>query len=247
MENEIITCGDGSMTVRSALFGETYHSESGSVNESAHVYIESALEEYFRREFSSGKRDFRIKIAEAGLGTGIDVLLTAAWAENAVKEQPDIQMAITYTAIELYPLGKEEWERLDFSTSVKNLYPGFLSAEDTFRKIHACEWETPQEITPLLTLTKRKADLSDAGIYLAPQMQETDIVFYDAFSPGTQPELWSAEIFSGIFSMMKPGGILTTYSAKGTVKGNLRAAGFEVKRKKGFAGKRHMTFAAKPV
>ena len=80
----------------------------------------------------------------------------------------------------------------------------------------------------------------------APLAGRFDVIYFDAFAPDAQPELWSAEVMERMFSILKPGGVLVTYSAKGTVKQALRTAGFEVVRLPGALGKRHMVRAVKP-
>jgi tRNA U34 5-methylaminomethyl-2-thiouridine-forming methyltransferase MnmC len=72
-----------------------------------------------------------------------------------------------------------------------------------------------------------------------------DLVYFDAFSPEKQPEMWTIEVFEKMFALLNSGGILVTYSSKGEVKRNLRSAGFLVKRLQGAAGKRHMLLAEK--
>jgi tRNA U34 5-methylaminomethyl-2-thiouridine-forming methyltransferase MnmC len=71
------------------------------------------------------------------------------------------------------------------------------------------------------------------------------LIFYDAFAPRVQPELWTAEIFLKLFSLLNPGGILVTYCAKGEVRRNMIAAGFSVEKLPGPPGKREMLRAAK--
>jgi tRNA U34 5-methylaminomethyl-2-thiouridine-forming methyltransferase MnmC len=66
------------------------------------------------------------------------------------------------------------------------------------------------------------------------------VVYFDAFAPEKQPEVWSPELFSRIFSSMNPGGILTTYCAKGSIRRMMQETGFTVERIPGASGKREM-------
>jgi hypothetical protein len=97
-------------------------------------------------------------------------------------------------------------------------------------------------ISPLFNFRKIRADVSfwyPCGNY--------DVIYFDAFGPDVQPELWTAEIFTGIARIMNPGAVLATYSAKGQVKRNLESAGLTVTRIAGPPGKREMIVARKPV
>ena len=114
------------------------------------------------------------------------------------------------------------------------------TADDMFIPLHQAAWNEKQAITPNFSLTKIHGDLADTWFDTI-----FDIVYYDAFAPDSQPELWTEEIFRRIYLAMSAGGMLLTYSAKGDVKRALRAAGFEVHRLEGAPGKRHMLRAIK--
>lgn len=235
-------CDDGSETIRSVTFGETYHSSGGSVRESCHVYIENGLGTFLRN--NAGKPGGQIHILEAGMGSGLDILLTVL--RNRMPDMASSGFSLKYTALELYPLRENEWNIFDFSRETSEIFPGAASEEETgeiFRKIHMCPWEEECRIDDRFMLSKKRADISDTETYTDNASHGIDVCFFDAFSPGSQPELWSEEVFSAIYSVMNPGGILSTYSAKGSVKENLRNAGFLVKRVKGFGNKRHMVTA----
>ena len=231
MPREIIKCEDGSFSIRSERFQQTYHSETGALAESRYVYLESGLEYYLAQHPGTGS----VRIVEAGLGTGLDVLLAAVKAETG-------HFDIDYHVIELYPLEEDEWKKLE--------YGGLLSEtgidiDNIFHRIHSCRWNESVRISEHLTLHKIKGDISDLSLYAEEALRETDVVFFDAFSPDCQPELWSYEIFKALYDNLTEGGVLTTYSAKGMVKENLRAAGFFVKRLKGIGHKRHIVRAVK--
>ena len=112
-----------------------------------------------------------------------------------------------------------------------------------FETIHLAEWDKPIEITPNFTLHKIKGDM---GQIILPD-QSFDLIYYDAFAPEKQPNLWSEEIFEKISRSMKSQGILTTYCAKGEVRRRLQRAGLIVERLQGPpAGKREILRAIKP-
>lgn len=58
--------------------------------------------------------------------------------------------------------------------------------------------------------------------------EKADYVFFDAFSPGKVPEMWTEEFFKDIRDKMKNGGKLSTYSCARWIRDNMRKAGFEV-------------------
>jgi tRNA U34 5-methylaminomethyl-2-thiouridine-forming methyltransferase MnmC len=108
--------------------------------------------------------------------------------------------------------------------------------------MHTCEWDKAQEIDELFVLEKKQCPLVDAQV--APN--SVDLIYYDAFGPRVQPELWTKAIFDLLFTWLVPEGILVTYCAKGQVKRDLKAAGFIVENLPGPPGKREMTRAIKP-
>ena len=74
-----------------------------------------------------------------------------------------------------------------------------------------------------------------------------DVIYFDAFAPEKQPEMWSQELFNRLYVLLNEGGILTTYCAKGVIRRMLQAAGFTVERLPGPpGGKREILRALKP-
>jgi tRNA U34 5-methylaminomethyl-2-thiouridine-forming methyltransferase MnmC len=229
-KREIIITADGSSTIMLSDLNESYHSINGALAESRHIFIDNGLNRVIGsqgRDNSTSNR--KISILETGLGTGLNCLLTII---EALKYP---QYQFLYTAIELYPVTQEELRMLNYITITGDEY---LSL---FNKIHAVPWGCCSEILPNFYLNKIRSDIKELK---SPDIATNpDVVYFDAFSPNIQPELWSSEIFKGIFSVMNPGSILVTYSSRGAVKSALRDAGFVVKRVKGPVGKRHITVA----
>ncbi|GHU71458.1 hypothetical protein FACS189413_13190 [Bacteroidia bacterium] len=159
-----------------------------------------------------------IHVLEMGFGTGLNALLTALEAEKR-------RISTLYTALEKYPLPAETTHQLNYDEL----------APEIFRKIHATEWETPIPITPFFTLRKIQTDFS---AYTYPGCY--DVVYYDAFAPDKQTEVWSQSLFDTIYNAMQTSGILTTYCAKGHIRRMMQRAGFAVERIPGPPGKREM-------
>ncbi|SDB81047.1 tRNA U34 5-methylaminomethyl-2-thiouridine-forming methyltransferase MnmC [Williamwhitmania taraxaci] len=167
-----------------------------------------------------------ITIFEMGFGTGLNALLTLLQAEQMAQN-------VDYYAVELYPIPAEEACKANFSEQLG-------VAVDRFRSLHSAEWDKAVAIDNRFTLTKIQGDLVNLELPLG-----IDLVYFDAFDPEAQPELWSETIFKKLYEAMSNEGVLVTYSSKGIVKQALRAAGFFVQRLSGPPGKRHMVRAIK--
>ena len=217
MKDELVlkTTADGSLTLYVPNLDEHYHSMNGAVQESQHVYITAGLN-HFIRSFNDSSRE--IYVLEFGFGTGLNAFLTALEAEKQ-------KIKIYYTALEKFPLSQEITNQLNYSASHQSL----------FQDIHQSVWENPVSIRPFFTLHKLAID------FLAFDFPNSyDVVYFDAFAPDKQPEVWSQELFAKLFSAMNRGGVVTTYCAKGSVRRMMQQAGFKVERIPGASGKREM-------
>lgn len=220
MERKIIITGDGSHSIAIPTLNVTYHSIHGAIQESRHVFIEAGLN--YALNNSSARK---LNILEMGLGTGLNVLLTAIEAEKQ-------NLNIHYTAIEQFPVSVDETNSLNYAT--------LLQHEEVFQKIHESEWGKDVFLSEHFIIRKEKLDLvgySTNGCF--------DLVYYDAFAPAAQPELWTKEIFQKLFCLLKPNGVLVTYCSKGDARRAMIAAGFVVKKLPGPPGKREMLRAIK--
>jgi tRNA U34 5-methylaminomethyl-2-thiouridine-forming methyltransferase MnmC len=219
LETTIILSEDGSHTLYVPSLKENYHSTHGAIAESMHVFILNGLKSISKKE---------IKILEIGFGTGLNALLSMIEAEKENKR-------IEYTGIELYPLPMETIQKLNYPQLIKN------PNEGVFHLMHTCEWEVPVKITTEFILRKIRTDVCSyqfQGLY--------DLVYFDAFAPAIQPELWQEKVFFAISNAMSPGAILVTYSARGEVRRTLQKLGLKVERLPGPKGKREMIRANKP-
>lgn len=219
MKRQIIVTKDGSHTISIPEMRVTYHSVHGAIQESEHIFINAGLKIV---------TDQSIDILEIGFGTGLNALLTLAEAEAAKKH-------IHYTAIETHPLSANEASALNYCASMNR--PGL---NDHFTLLHACRWNEPVVITSFFTLHKIQQPLQqyEPG-------KKFSLVYFDAFAPDAQPELWTREIFDKMFICIKNKGILLTYCSKGDVRRGLLAAGFTVKKLPGPPGKREILCAEK--
>lgn len=211
---------DGSHTLYTSTYDEHYHSLHGALQESMHVFIESGLRTW---ETSSEE----MKVFEMGLGTGLNALLTSL---------EDYPKPIHYVAVEAIPLGWEQVEELNYPLEIRH-----EEAVSYHQKIHQSPWGEDVQIHPYFTLQKVEGKLEEIDF----AADYFDVFYFDAFAPDTQPELWTEEIFRKLYSWAKPGAIWVTYSAKGQVRRNLIAAGWEVEKIPGPPGKREMLRARK--
>lgn len=221
MKREIIVTGDGSKTIFIPEWNEHYHSSHGALQEAHHVFIKHGLQ--------SLSGDY-LTILEMGFGTGLNAFLTYFTSEKRYQY-------VHYIGVEAFPPSTEEWQAMDYAK-----YANDPDAETVYNRMHACSWEVPQEISEHFVLEKRQSDIQQ----LLLQPESIDLIFYDAFGPRVQPELWTQAIFDKLFTWLTPGGVLVTYCAKGQVKRDLKAAGFLVEALPGPPGKREMTRARKP-
>ncbi len=203
---------DGSQTLR-AVSGDTYHSMRGAVGESLHVFIGAGMDYAAGHGTAGVGRPLRI--LEAGFGSGLNAWLT-------MKHAMECGLSVEYRALELYPVG-EEVALMDYA------------ADDAFMELHRAPWNEAYRVNESFSIEKLQADIAEVE-----PGKDFDVVYFDAFAPDVQPQLWSVEVFVRFRMSLREGGVLVTYSAKGDVKRNLRAAGFHVERLAGALGKRHM-------
>jgi tRNA U34 5-methylaminomethyl-2-thiouridine-forming methyltransferase MnmC len=218
MDREIRITGDGSHTVFVNQLEEPYHSIHGALQESAHVFINQGF---------MSLNQLEVRILELGFGTGLNALLT-------LSESLKSHQQVYYHTVEKYPLSGEEYRKINFEEYVQD------APEGSFLNLHRTSWGENVAITPRFTLFK---ELSDFRAMNPPD--GIHLVYFDAFDPNKQPYLWTEEIFRRISKVTAPGGILVTYSAKGSVRRALKASGFEVRKVPGPPGKREMIRAIK--
>lgn len=210
---------DGSTTLFIPELNEHYHSIHGAVQESMHIFI---------REGYAQIRNFPAFIFEAGFGTGLNTFLTFLESEKEGR-------AIHYSTIEKYPLEDHLVRLLNYPEKTDP------AKAELFQAIHAAPWDQDIRISEHFILHKIKGDLREVQLLDATY----NLVYFDAFGPAVQPELWTEEIFRMLYKSMKEGACLVTYSVKGSVTRALKAAGFSLEKLPGPPGKREMTRATR--
>jgi tRNA U34 5-methylaminomethyl-2-thiouridine-forming methyltransferase MnmC len=221
MKQELIVTGDGSKTIYLPELDEHYHSSHGALQEAQHVFIKHGL--------TTQAGDY-VTILEMGFGTGLNALLTYFATEKR-------HQYIHYIGIESEPIEQAIWEQMDYTAHSND-----PDAPAVYAKMHTSTWDEGVVFNELFVLEKRKSTLEKTNLAAG----SIDLIYYDAFGPRVQPELWTLAIFEQLYNWLTPGGILVTYCAKGQVKRDLKIAGFVVETLAGPPGKREMTRAKKP-
>jgi len=220
MDNiKIITTEDGSHSLYHEGLKETYHSFHGALQESVHVFIEKGLR-FWRNKSGLPKE---VDVFEVGFGTGLNALLAAQFAmESEVK--------INLTTIEPYPLDIEIINQLNYAELI-----GQDQLKTVFEELHKSDWNKSVEINSFFTIHKVKSKLEDFQTE-----NRFDVLFFDAFAPSKQAELWTSDLMQKCFDLLGNGGVFTTYSAKGQLKRDLKSVGFQVETLPGPPGKKEM-------
>ncbi|HTF19015.1 MAG TPA: tRNA (5-methylaminomethyl-2-thiouridine)(34)-methyltransferase MnmD [Chryseolinea sp.] len=214
---ELITTGDGSHSLFLPEMDETYHSRHGAIQESQHVFIQHGL-----RYWLGKTRTRSLAIFEVGFGTGLN-----AWLTNQVARQE--RLHIRYFSIEAYPIQRDVWTQLNYAP-----------LDDSFRMLHEVPWNTMTKIDEHFSIHKIHGKLETQ-----PMPAPVDLIYFDAFAPNKQPELWSFPVLEKVCSALLASGVFVTYCAKGQLKRDLRALGLHTETLPGPPGKKEMVRAVR--
>ncbi|TAI49446.1 tRNA (5-methylaminomethyl-2-thiouridine)(34)-methyltransferase MnmD [Flagellimonas allohymeniacidonis] len=219
MKRKIILTADGSKTIHLEDWNEQYHSKHGAIQEAYHVFIEMGLRRF---------RNTDISLLEIGFGTGLNAIITLIEAQK-------LNLHLDYVGIEAFPVEEEVVSELNYIEQL-----GAERYEKIFQRMHAMKWGDKEEIFKNFHFIKRQMhfeSINDTDLF--------NLIYFDAFGPRVQPDLWTVAIFEKMYGSLKPGGILVTYSAKGSVRRAMQEVGFDVERLAGPPGKREMLRATK--
>ncbi len=215
---EKITTEDGSHSFYVPQIDEHYHSHKGAIQESQHIFIGEGLLKHPKRD---------LNILEVGFGTGLNAFLTYITA-------PKHKKRVRYVGLEKYPLGCSHIQNLNYAELIDS------GERETFERLHTVEWNQSVQISDFFELKKRSVDFTQVELE-----EQFDVVYFDAFSPEKQPEMWNENVFEKIYHHTNPDGVLATYSVKGVVKRALKSVGFQVEKRPGPPGKREILVAIK--
>ena len=199
-----------------------YNEIINEVYHSRNGTIQESLHVFILNGLNHFSNHQRIKILEVGMGTGLNVILTYLNSNN---------IKIEYHALEPYPLK---------TSIISNLnYGDLLKSNRIFKKIHNCSFNEMLSLSSKFNFIKHEIEFLNFNI------EGFDLIYYDAFSPRAQAEMWDIENFFKAFGLLNNDGILTTYCSKGSFKRDLKTVGFNVISPKGPFGKREITNAIK--
>lgn len=213
LHSELLITSDGSHTLFVPEIDECYHSTHGAIQESRHIFIEAGLKQCQKS---------KISVLEIGFGTGLNAFLTLIEAENSQKQ-------IQCTSLELYPVEMEKALQLNYASLISP------ELKPYFEQLHTSPWNENVQISPYFTLKKTEVDFTKFDFE-----GKFDVIYFDAFSPEKQPEMWSEQQFEKLYKCCNFEAVLTTYCAKGIVRRAMQNAGFKVERLPGPPGKREI-------
>jgi tRNA U34 5-methylaminomethyl-2-thiouridine-forming methyltransferase MnmC len=220
----LIVTEDGSHSIYHESLKETYHSFHGAFKESIHVFMLYGLDAWPMRN----PQKKPIRIFEVGFGTGLNAWLTLVWAEQN-------QIPVLYHTIEPFPLDEEIYSQLNYG----DIDDGIFHYKPYLQRLHKANWNEGVVISEYFNMKKEQTTLEEVRLY------PSDVVFFDAFAPSKQPELWTKDLLEKVSQQLNHGGVLTTYCATGELKRNLKDLGLTVETLPGPPGKKEMTRAWK--
>jgi tRNA U34 5-methylaminomethyl-2-thiouridine-forming methyltransferase MnmC len=212
---ELIITKDGSHSLLNTELNETYHSIHGALQESVHVFIKSGFD--FALENVSNTS---LSILEIGFGTGLNALLTLQRSRQA-------QAQVRYTSLEAFPLPENIWSKLNYAAS--------LGLTEHFNQLHRAPWDIESAVLPNFTLLKQHKTVQEAEL-----TQRYDLIYFDAFAPNKQPEMWTWNVLEKVVKTLNYKGVFVTYCAKGQLKRDLKSLGLKVETLPGPPGKKEM-------
>jgi tRNA U34 5-methylaminomethyl-2-thiouridine-forming methyltransferase MnmC len=220
MKREIIKTEDGSNTLYMEEMDETYHSTHGAIQEAKHVFIQNGLSQFVSKD--------EVTVFELGFGTGLNCLLTYLYAQ-----EHNIQL--NYFGIEAYPVELELLNAMDYTKEMSD------DAVEKYAQIHQSSWDEMNVLSSYFSLKKMEQKIQNFEV----EKESIDLIYFDAFGPRAQSEMWDISVLKKMVDLLKPNGILVTYCAQGQFKRDLKSLGFVLEALAGPPGKREMTRATK--
>ena len=211
---------DGSHSFMSEQFGVLYHSSHGAIQETQHIFIDAGLKYILSQNLTE------ISILDMGFGTGLNALMTYIEAER-------LGLNIRYITFEKYPLSIEQAASLNFDIELN-------TSKKILNLMHDCSWNECHVLSPFFSFEKRWASFENVDI-----QNRINLIYFDAFAPEIQPQLWEQPLMQKMYDALCPNGILTTYCAKGVFKRTLKTVGFVIEPIPGPPFKREITRAHK--
>lgn len=236
MSHKLIVTKDGSHSLFIEELNEHYHSIHGAIRESIHVFIEAGLKHVCKiKPVPENESGQKINILEVGFGTGLNTFLS-------ILESQKLTNTFDYVTLEAFPLTEEIITALNYSSLLVEQANSTMALQLLFNMMHLAEWNRKVSLTSKFKLQKIHNTLQQVEL-----KDQFDLVYYDAFGPTAQPEMWEEPVFLKLWNAMSENGVLVTYCAKGSVKRTLKTIGFQVESLSGPPGKREMIRATKNI
>lgn len=227
-----LTTLDGSLTLESPRYGETYRSRRGALSESRHVFLAASGLEALMAVRGA------VRVMEVGFGTGLNFLVTAAAAAEA-------GASLQYLAAERDPLPVEAMAALRYDELLAT-FEGPARLLAWYRQLGSPLPRGSNAWT--LANTSLTLFVGEAkGLVAGVGEGTVDAVYLDPFSPRANPDAWEEDLLTSLAATLAPGGRLVTYSVSGEVRRRLTGAGLDVAKVPGpTGGKRESLVARAP-
>ena len=226
----------------SSIFDDIYFSSSDGLAEARHVFIKgNQLVDRWQHYFN---HHATFVIGELGFGSGLNILLAWQYFKNFAPSHAKLH----FISVEKYPLSHEDlarcwslWPELAIEAQhLLSVYPMALTPG-----FHHCHLDERVSLTLMLGEAEALYDevLVSGDLILEPQLRSfaVDAWFLDGFAPSKNPQMWSYSLLTKLGCLSKPGTTFATFSVAGAFRRDLKAAGFQPMKQRGFAQKREMT------
>jgi len=189
---EIIT-KDGSVSLRSDFYNETFHSHLGALKEAQTKFIDPSLIDRFKNK--------SLNVLDICFGLGYN---SALLLEN-IKKQSSI---LRWYGLEI------DKRPLQFALSSK-LFTDLWDKKiiDIMKSLLIHDFFKDENYTCNLLWGDARKEISKI-----PEDIFFDLIFLDGFSPQKCPEIWTVEFLSKVISKLNPKGSLITYTSSAAVR-----------------------------
>lgn len=215
--HRVVLTGDGTCSLYSQEYAECMHSESGAYEEALHKHV-----------LPSGVLDLvaeEIRVLDVGCGIGYNILALISELRKR-KNTGGIRVITLEREFSFVPL----MECISFNDDRDIIYAWIKNA------VSAGEFSSPS-----CSIVLRRGDAREAVQTL--ESSTIDAVFHDPFSPAKNPELWTVDFFKHIHRVIRPSGVITTYSSAQHIRMALMEAGFTIGKGPSVGKKREGTVA----
>jgi hypothetical protein len=245
-----IQTDDGSWSLYDTSLGELQHNRAGAYTEALVNYVQPS--NCMARLAQHGQ--LTVLDSFFGLGWNTWVLLSALLKSKDLAESSSDEITVRVLGTEINPQMPQFWPKVLDDPRLCPLKPFMAASEhNTYYQTHISpNFSNTIERHQLVFRPNITIDIAwcDFDFWLAEHQQrlaeQVDVIFHDAYAPKKVPALWTPQIFSHCFDLLKPQGVLLTYSGSQQIRQCLSACGFIVSPTAILGTKRGGTKAVKP-